>query len=147
MLVKTYASSVYGIESTIVTVEVKVATGTKYYIVGLPDSAIKESYSALKAPFNRLRSKCRDKKLSSTLHRPISGKKGRRTIWQLLLPFLVLRASYRSINSPTTSFLANSRSTVVFRLSAARFPSPSRLRKRVIKESFCRKPMHVKPPS
>ena len=49
MLVKTYASSVYGIESTIVTVEVKVATGTKYYIVGLPDSAIKESLQRIES--------------------------------------------------------------------------------------------------
>lgn len=49
MLVKTYASSVYGIESTIVTVEVKVSTGTKYYIVGLPDSAIKESLQRIES--------------------------------------------------------------------------------------------------
>jgi len=49
MLVKTYASSVYGIESTTVTVEVKVTTGTKYYIVGLPDNAIKESLQRIES--------------------------------------------------------------------------------------------------
>lgn len=49
MLVKTYASSVYGIESVTVTVEVKVTTGTKYYIVGLPDSAIKESLQRIES--------------------------------------------------------------------------------------------------
>lgn len=49
MLVKTHASSVYGIESTTVTVEVKVTAGTKYYIVGLPDNAIKESLQRIES--------------------------------------------------------------------------------------------------
>ncbi|NCD69179.1 YifB family Mg chelatase-like AAA ATPase [Mucilaginibacter agri] len=52
MLVKTFGSAVYGIEATTITVEVNIAAGTKYFIVGLPDNAIKESYyrieSALK---------------------------------------------------------------------------------------------------
>ena len=52
MLVKTFGSAVYGIEATTITVEVNIAAGTKYFIVGLPDVAIKESYfrieSALK---------------------------------------------------------------------------------------------------
>ncbi|NGM63246.1 YifB family Mg chelatase-like AAA ATPase [Sphingobacterium sp. SGG-5] len=43
MLVKTYCSAVYGIESAIITVEVNISTGTKYHIVGLPDNAVKES--------------------------------------------------------------------------------------------------------
>lgn len=52
MLVKTFGSAVYGIQATTITVEVNIAPGTKYFIVGLPDVAIKESYfrieSALK---------------------------------------------------------------------------------------------------
>ncbi|TZF82075.1 YifB family Mg chelatase-like AAA ATPase [Pedobacter sp. BS3] len=43
MLVKTYSSAVYGIEATTITVEVNISGGTKYYIVGLPDNAVKES--------------------------------------------------------------------------------------------------------
>src|SRR6476661_6556155 len=43
MLVKTFASSVYGIEATTITIEVNVSAGTKYAIVGLPDNAVKES--------------------------------------------------------------------------------------------------------
>src|SRR5690606_1483606 len=49
MLVKAHASSVYGIEPTTVTVEVKVTAGTKYYIVGLPDNAIKESLQRIES--------------------------------------------------------------------------------------------------
>jgi magnesium chelatase family protein len=52
VLVKTFGSAVYGIEAITITVEVNIAAGTKYFIVGLPDIAVKESYfrieSALK---------------------------------------------------------------------------------------------------
>jgi len=43
MLVKTYGSAVYGIRAITVTVEVNVSTGIRYFLVGLPDSAVKES--------------------------------------------------------------------------------------------------------
>jgi magnesium chelatase family protein len=52
VLVKTFGSAVYGIQAITITVEVNIAPGTKYFIVGLPDVAVKESYfrieSALK---------------------------------------------------------------------------------------------------
>ncbi|GAB3910147.1 hypothetical protein GCM10028826_18250 [Mucilaginibacter boryungensis] len=52
MLVKTFGSAVFGIEAITITVEVNIAAGTQYHIVGLPDNAVKESYfriqSALK---------------------------------------------------------------------------------------------------
>ena len=44
MLVKTFGSAVFGIEAITITVEVNIAAGTKFFIVGLPDNAIKESY-------------------------------------------------------------------------------------------------------
>lgn len=44
MLVKTYGSAVYGVEAVTITVEVSVNNqGKDYFIVGLPDSAVKES--------------------------------------------------------------------------------------------------------
>ncbi|GAA4782931.1 YifB family Mg chelatase-like AAA ATPase [Olivibacter ginsenosidimutans] len=43
MLIKTYSSAVYGIKATTITVEVNISSGTQYFIVGLPDNAIKES--------------------------------------------------------------------------------------------------------
>lgn len=43
MLVKTYGSAVYGINATTVTVEVNVAKGINFFLVGLPDAAVKES--------------------------------------------------------------------------------------------------------
>jgi magnesium chelatase family protein len=43
MLVQTFGSAVYGVEAITITVEVNVLDGSKYYIVGLPDNAVKES--------------------------------------------------------------------------------------------------------
>jgi magnesium chelatase family protein len=52
VLVKTFGSAVYGIEAITITIEVNIIAGTKYFVVGLADTAIKESYfrieSALK---------------------------------------------------------------------------------------------------
>ena len=51
MLAKTHASAVYGINATTITIEVNVSQGIKYFLVGLPDNAVKEGkeriYSAL----------------------------------------------------------------------------------------------------
>lgn len=43
MLIKTYGSAVYGIGATRITIEVNIARGAKFILVGLPDNAVKES--------------------------------------------------------------------------------------------------------
>src|SRR5690625_2177933 len=43
MLTKVYGSAVFGVEATTITVEVNVAAGIGYHLVGLPDNAIRES--------------------------------------------------------------------------------------------------------
>jgi magnesium chelatase family protein len=43
MLSKTFGSAVYGVNAYMITVEVNVSQGTKFFMVGLPDSAVKES--------------------------------------------------------------------------------------------------------
>ncbi|HRQ51921.1 MAG TPA: YifB family Mg chelatase-like AAA ATPase, partial [Agriterribacter sp.] len=43
MLVKTFGSAVYGVEALTITVEVNVTDGKFFYLVGLPDNAVKES--------------------------------------------------------------------------------------------------------
>lgn len=49
MLVKTYCSAVFGVNATTITVEVNVAPGVNFYLVGLPDSAVKESHQRIQA--------------------------------------------------------------------------------------------------
>ena len=43
MLVKTFGSSVYGVEAITITIEVNVSMGQGYAIVGMPDIAVRES--------------------------------------------------------------------------------------------------------
>ena len=43
MIVKTFGSCIYGVNATTITVEVNVDAGVNFYLVGLPDSAVKES--------------------------------------------------------------------------------------------------------
>jgi magnesium chelatase family protein len=43
MLVKTYGSALFGVNARTITIEVNVSGGLHYFIVGLPDSSVKES--------------------------------------------------------------------------------------------------------
>jgi len=47
MLVKTYGAAVQGIHATTITIEVNVSQGIKFFLVGLPDSAVKESHERI----------------------------------------------------------------------------------------------------
>ncbi len=47
MLVKTFGSAVQGINATIITIEVNVDKGIKFFLVGLPDNAVKESHERI----------------------------------------------------------------------------------------------------
>ena len=47
MLVKLFGAAVQGIEATIVTIEVNSSRGIKFFLVGLPDSAVKESHERI----------------------------------------------------------------------------------------------------
>lgn len=49
MLSKTYGSAVYGVNATMITLEVTVAQGLGFFMVGLADSAVKESQQRVEA--------------------------------------------------------------------------------------------------
>ena len=49
MLVKTYGSAVFGIRAISVTVEVYMDQGIQFFMVGLPDSAVKESHQRIES--------------------------------------------------------------------------------------------------
>jgi magnesium chelatase family protein len=51
MLIKTYSSAVMGIDASTITIEVNLAPGINFFLVGLPDSAVKESQQRIKAAF------------------------------------------------------------------------------------------------
>jgi len=51
MLIRTFGCAVYGIEAIPITVETHFGRGINFYMVGLPDSAVKESHQRIKAAF------------------------------------------------------------------------------------------------
>lgn len=52
MLSKTYASAVRGISATLITIEVNITKGINFFIVGLPDNAVKESEHRILSAMN-----------------------------------------------------------------------------------------------
>lgn len=51
MLVKTYSSTVEGIDARTITVEINLSPGIRFLVVGLPDNAVKESQQRIIAAF------------------------------------------------------------------------------------------------
>lgn len=49
MMIKTFASAVHGIDATTITVETDVSQGIKFFLVGLPDNAVKESQQRIES--------------------------------------------------------------------------------------------------
>ena len=49
MLVKTFGSAIHGVNAITITVEVNIDQGINFAMVGLPDSAVKESHQRIEA--------------------------------------------------------------------------------------------------
>lgn len=49
MLVKTYGSAVYGVDANLITIETNIVSGVGFFMVGLPDNAVKESQQRIQA--------------------------------------------------------------------------------------------------
>jgi magnesium chelatase family protein len=63
MLVKTYGCAVTGINATKVTVEVNISSGVNFFMVGLPDNAVKESQHRIECCYKNVRAtKCQQEK-------------------------------------------------------------------------------------
>ena len=52
MLIKVYGAAVQGIDAYIVTIEANTSRGIRFFLVGLPDSAVKESHERIISAFN-----------------------------------------------------------------------------------------------
>jgi magnesium chelatase family protein len=51
MLIKTFGGAVHGVSAAIITIEVNIIQGASFYLVGLPDSAVKESQFRIESTF------------------------------------------------------------------------------------------------
>jgi len=53
MFAKSFGSSVYGVDASTITVEVNIGGGTKYYMVGLPDNAVREAWQRIETALEK----------------------------------------------------------------------------------------------
>ena len=63
MLVKTYGSALYGIHAITITVEVCIDQGINFFMVGLPDNAVKESHQRIDSALRNIGYKIPGKKI------------------------------------------------------------------------------------
>ncbi|MDF1673801.1 MAG: YifB family Mg chelatase-like AAA ATPase [Vicingaceae bacterium] len=63
MLVKTYGSAVVGVDAITITIEVNVDRGMKFFMVGLPDNAVKESQHRIESALKNVGYKMPGKKV------------------------------------------------------------------------------------
>jgi magnesium chelatase family protein len=54
MLVKTYGAAVTGIDAITITIEVNITRGIRFFLVGLPDNAVKESQQRIESVFKEM---------------------------------------------------------------------------------------------
>lgn len=90
MLVKTYASAAFGIAATTISIEVRVSQGAGYFLVGLPDVAVKESQQRIASAFEAIEKKWPGKKIVINLAPADIRKEG--TAYDLPLAIGILAA-------------------------------------------------------
>ena len=54
MVTKTLGSAVYGVDASLITIEVNIVQGTHFFMVGLPDNAVKESKHRIESVFKHI---------------------------------------------------------------------------------------------
>lgn len=91
MLKKVYASAVFGVEASTITVEVNVDKGIGYHLVGLPDNAIKESNYRIAAALQNNGYKIPGKKITINMAPADLRKEG--SAYDLTLAIGILAAS------------------------------------------------------
>ena len=64
MLVKTYGGCVHGVNATTITIEVNIDKGVAFFLVGLPDNAVKESHQRIEAALKNIGHKIPGKKIT-----------------------------------------------------------------------------------
>lgn len=87
MLVKTFGSAVHGIDAITITIEVDVAQGMKYFMVGLPDNAVKESQQRIEAALKNSGFRMPRMRIVVNMAPADIKKQGRPTIFPSLLAF------------------------------------------------------------
>lgn len=103
MLVKTFGCAVYGIEAIPITVETNLGNGINFFLVGLPDSAIKESHQRIKAAFTNADYKYPRREITINMAPADIRKEG--SAYDLTIAVGILSASEQIVNPEIEKFL------------------------------------------
>ena len=103
MLVKTFASAVTGIDAVTVTIEVNVSRGIRFFLVGLPDVAVKESQQRIESAFRTLGHKWPGKQVVINMAPADIRKEG--SSYDLPLAIGILAADEKVGSGQTESFI------------------------------------------
>jgi magnesium chelatase family protein len=103
MLIKTYGSAVYGINATTITVEVNVGQGSKFFLVGLPDSAVKESQQRMEAALKNVGYKMPGKRVVVNMAPADIRKEG--SSYDLTIAMGILAASEQIISEDIDKYI------------------------------------------
>lgn len=103
MLVKTYAAAVLGVEATTITIEVSISPGSKYFMVGLPDNAVKESMQRVESAILQAGYKMPRQKILLNLSPADLRKEG--TSFDLAIAIGILAASKQISEKALSKFI------------------------------------------
>lgn len=103
MMIKAFASAVHGIDATIITIETDVSQGIKFFLVGLPDSAVKESQQRIESALRLNDFKWPRKKIVINMAPADLRKEG--SAYDLPLAVAVLAASEQLSSDKLESFV------------------------------------------
>ena len=103
MLVKAYGYAVQGINATKVTVEVNIGTGINFYLVGLPDNAVKESQHRLQSALKHLGHKIPGKQITINMAPADIRKEG--SAYDLTIAMGILAASEQIPNEKLSDYV------------------------------------------
>ena len=103
MLKKIYGSAIFGIEATIITIEVNIDKGIGYHLVGLPDNAVRESSYRISAALKNNGYKLPGKKITINMAPADMRKEG--AAYDLTLAMGILAASGQIKADEISSYL------------------------------------------
>jgi magnesium chelatase family protein len=103
MLVKTYGYAVHGINATKVTVEVNIGVGINFYLVGLPDNAVKESQQRIDTALKQHGYKIPGKQITVNMAPADIRKEG--SAYDLTIAMGILAASEQIISHKISDYV------------------------------------------
>ncbi|WP_010661999.1 YifB family Mg chelatase-like AAA ATPase [Marinilabilia salmonicolor] len=103
MLVKTFGAAVTGIDAITITIEVNVTRGIRFFLVGLPDNAVKESQQRIESVFKELGHKWPGKRIVVNMAPADTRKEG--SAYDLPIAVGVLAADEQIIGNRISDFM------------------------------------------